>query len=611
MEKNKYIILLALIVTAAFTGIAEARDVKFEVELDRSKVTIGDTAELGLSFYGTQGMPAPDIGQISGLDIRYMGPSTMLTVINGQVSSSVTHRYKIQPLKVGKFQIGPFSFRYKGDDYSSNMAFLEAVEERLPKVQPAMTAQQIKEEAMDIEDRVFLKLEIGKTMAYVNELIPVAVKLYSRIPLSEIQLPTFDQEGFSKAEFKDAKQYRGTIDGLVYDVLEFKTTMLGTRPGTYRIGPAKIKCNMIKRKSLRGRSADDFFGDDSYRDSFFDDFFTRYERKPIELKSQDAQLIISPLPAENCPQDFSGAVGDYQFIYSASPTKLKAGDPVTVRMTINGTGNFNTVFSPKIGNTDNFRLYEPQVKTEENSKTFTQVLIPESENVKEVPAASFSYFDTNKKEYRRIVQGPIALQVEKAKEEAPSMVVGPPIALSQVPPAEEALTRDIIYIKESPGRLLKEDYQIYKSKAFLILIVVPLVFLAALYFVEGRKNRLARDSVYAGRVQAFRVSKKGMSELKNKLKSADTKAFYETLFKVLQDYLGNRVHVPAGGITADIVDHVLAAKGIDYQVLAKARRLFETCDRVRFSSLAADRVKMKDDLLELKEIIEYFERKKI
>jgi len=191
------------------------------------------------------------------------------------------------------------------------------------------------------------------------------------------------------------------------------------------------------------------------------------------------------------------------------------------------------------------------------------------------------------------------------------MVVGPPIAVSQVPPAEEALTRDIIYIKESPGTLLKKDYQVYKGRAFIILIVLPLVFLAALYFVEGRKNRLARDSVYAGRVRAFRVSRKGMSDLKNKSRSADTKVFYETLFKVLQDYLGNRVNVPAGGITADIVDHVLAARGIDYEILAKVRALFETCDRVRFSSLAADRVKMKDDLLELREIIEYFERKKI
>src|SRR3989338_4994311 len=149
MKKNGYGILILLLAALTVTDPAQAREVKFEVELDRSKVTIGDTAQLGLSFYGTQGMPAPDIGQIDGLEIRYIGPSTMLTVINGQVSSSITHRYTVQPLKIGKFQIGPFSFRYKGDEYSSNMVFLEAVEERVPGVQAAREAAP--EEKMDLE----------------------------------------------------------------------------------------------------------------------------------------------------------------------------------------------------------------------------------------------------------------------------------------------------------------------------------------------------------------------------------------------------------------------------------------------------------------------------
>ena len=39
--------------------------------------------------------------------------------------------YSVQPLKTGKFQLGPFSFKYKGDEYTSNMVFLEAVEEKV------------------------------------------------------------------------------------------------------------------------------------------------------------------------------------------------------------------------------------------------------------------------------------------------------------------------------------------------------------------------------------------------------------------------------------------------------------------------------------------------
>ena len=64
-------------------GLAFAREVKFEVNIDRDKVAIGEAAQVGLSFQGTQSMPAPDIGNIDGLEIRYTGPSTMMPVING------------------------------------------------------------------------------------------------------------------------------------------------------------------------------------------------------------------------------------------------------------------------------------------------------------------------------------------------------------------------------------------------------------------------------------------------------------------------------------------------------------------------------------------------
>ena len=169
------------------------------------------------------------------------------------------------------------------------------------------------------------------------------------------------------------------MGGLTYDVLEFRTNLYATRPGDYKVGPARIKCNIVVRKRMAGGGMpDDMFGNDqNLRDSFFDDFLARYEKEPVELKSDEVHLIVSPLPAEGMPKDFSGAVGDYQFIYEASPTKVKTGDPVTVHMTVNGTGNFNTVLSPKIESMEGFKAYEPEVKTQENSKEFTQVLIPE------------------------------------------------------------------------------------------------------------------------------------------------------------------------------------------------------------------------------------------
>ncbi len=609
MKKSFRILILLIGFTITFADLASAKDVKFEISLDRNRIAIGESTQLGLSFYGTQSMPAPDIGNIPGLEIRYIGPSTMMTVINGRVSSSITHMYTILPLKIGKFQLGPFSFNYKGDGYSSNIVFLEVAEEKI-------AAKGIEErpisEKLNLEDRIFLTLDVGKTTTYVNELVPVTVKLYvNRLNVSDIQLPTFGQEGFSKVEFKEPKQYRENEGGVVYDVLEFKTHIFGTRPGDYKLGPAKIKCNvMVKKHLARGPSAMDEFGEDYYRDSFFEDFFTRYERYPIELKSQESQIIISPLPNDGRPKDFLGSVGDYQFIFNATPTKLKVGDPITVRMDINGKGNFNTVLMPHLENTTGFKVYEPQVKTQENSKTFTQVLIPETDSVTQIPKASFNYFDPNKKEYVNITQGPIAIQVEKSKEEAPSQVIGPSVAAFPSLVQEE-LTRDILYIKESPGKWLTKGHRLYKTKVFLAIFIMPLLVTISVYMVQARKNKFRQDAVYAGRVMALRYAKKGLKLLKHQSKSDDPKIFYETMFKTLQDYIGNRLYISAAGITLDVVEQTIASKDVARDILRKLKNLFEACDQARFAFYSIGRYKMEDDLSQLEEVINYFERKRI
>ena len=370
--------LLLLLLLSVFASYLYADDIKFEAAIDKKTVAMGESAQLGLTFYGTQNVPAPDIGNIDGCEVRYLGPSTMMTVINGTVSNSITHMYRVQPLRLGKFQLGPFTFKYEGNTYTSSITFLTATDEKVMPEPVQKGGEEDIVDSLDIKDRLFLTLKIDKTKAYINEIVPVTIKVYvNRMNVSDIQLPAFNQEGFSKAQFEEPKQYRERMGGLLYDVLEFRTTIFGTRAGDYKLGPATLKCNLAVKKKVRNMSAlnDDFLNDQGMANPYFDDFFTRYERYPVELKSDEAQLTLMPLPQEGRPEDFSGAVGDYQFIYSAGPKKVKVGDPVTLRMEINGKGNFNTVIIPKLENTEGFRVYEPQINTEPGRKTFRQVIL--------------------------------------------------------------------------------------------------------------------------------------------------------------------------------------------------------------------------------------------
>lgn len=616
------ILILVFAGMAAASGHAE--DIKFEASIDKKTVAIGESAQLGLTFYGTQNVPAPDIGNIEGCDVRYLGPSTMMTVINGSVSTSITHMYKIQPLRMGRFQFGPFTFKYEGNTYRSNEAFLAVSEEkpREAREEPqAAGSQEDVIDSLDLKDRLFLTLKVDKTRAYVNEIIPVTIKFYgNNLNISDIQLPTFNQEGFSKAQFEEPKQYRERMGGLLFDVLEFKTTVFGTRAGDYKIGPAKLKCNLIVRKRTRQASplTDDFLNEPGGTGQYFDDFFTRYERYPVELKSDEAQMVLSPLPTEGRPADFSGAVGDYQFIFDAVPRKVKDGDPITLKMEINGNGNFNTVIIPKLENTEGFRIYEPQAKTEPGRKTFKQVLIPESDKIYQTPKAIFTYFDPDKKEYKTIAHGPLPLEVEKVAE-TPAQVIGapqgvPPPAASMnfgVPEQKnETPQGDILYIKESLGRIHTKDYRIYNSLLFLLIFLVPLVTLVSIHIIYARKDRMLHDTRYAHRARAFKNMKHEFMELKHRLRSNDAKGFYETLFGTLQNYLGGRLYLPVAGLTFDTVESVLSSKGADIQVINKIKNLFEVCDHAKFALSNIDGFKMKDDMKELEEIIRYFERMK-
>ncbi len=620
----KKVFILYILLSTFLSAVACAEDIKFEAAIDKKSVAIGESAQLGLTFYGSQNIPAPDIGNIDGCEVRYLGPSTMMTVINGTVSNSITHMYKVQPLRLGKFQFGPFTFKYEGNSYKSSIAFLTATEE---KARPEPAKKEGEEDiidSLDIKDRLFLTLKLDKTTAYINEVVPVTIKVYvNRMNVSDIQLPMFNQEGFSKAQFEDPKQYRERMGGLLYDVLEFRTTIFGTRAGDYKLGPATLKCNLAVKKRVRNMSAldDDFLNDRGVRDPYFEDFFTRYERYPVELKSDEANLVLLALPQEGRPEDFSGAVGDYQFIYSAGPKKVKVGDPVTLRMEINGTGNFNTVIIPKLDNTEGFRVYEPQIKTEPGRKTFKQVLIPESDKIYQTPKAIFTYFDPEKKMYKTITQEPAPLQVEKIPE-SPAQVIGQTPAIPQAtsltlerPPEEKREDTqpqgDILYIKESMGSVQRRDSEVYRNIFFLLIFLIPFLVLIIFYIIYAKQDRLKRDTRYAHRTEAFKNMRKEFFELKHRLKSNDSKGFYETLFKAIQDYLGGRLYIPVAGLTFDTVEPVLRSKGVGPEALNKIKNIFSICDRAKFALIDADTLLMKDDMKTLEEIIRELERFKI
>ncbi len=611
MKKTASSIVLFVLLLVSAAG---ASDVLLEVTVDRNTVALGEALQLNLTFQGTQKVPAPQLDTIENFDTRYLGPSTMVSIVNGAVTSSITHVYTLIPLKTGTCTIGPFSIDVDGKTVTSKPITVEVVSAP-PAGQPPASTQPPQEtpsatlDTEQLKDRIFLILSAEKRKAYVNETMPLTVKLYvNQLGVRDIQFPVLETSDFSIERFQQPKQYREELGGATYDVIEFTAGMFAMKPGEFTLGPAKLKCNLVVRRQTQRRPAP--FGNDAFGgffpDDIFNDFFGRYEAYPLELKSAELPVTVSALPPEGKPDGFDGALGNFTLEAEATPLQVKAGDPITLTMTVKGEGNFESVKPPQLRSKEGFKVYDPQGKQDGNAKIFEQVLMPESEKVTHIPQITFSFFNTGTGQYQILTHDPIPITVGKAEEGQQKLVESPH---TQVKPAQkEELGRDIIYLKGSPGTLRRIGRYLYQRAGFwLVWLLAFIVFMGVVIF-RLKQQKLRTDERYARRLRAPAQAKKGIQEAGTLLRQGTTEAFFDAVFKTSREYLADRFHLPSGGITAATIEEIAKEKGIAGGILEKIRGIFAACDMARYAPSQFGQKQLDEIFQSLKEVIDYLEK---
>ncbi|MFH1593313.1 MAG: BatD family protein [Candidatus Omnitrophota bacterium] len=597
--------MLCIAYLSLYATECHAEDVRFEVTVDKNKISLGTIANLSFTFYGTQDVGRLDLPDIRGFNWRYLGPSTRMSIVNGRVSSSITHSYALLPLEAGDFSIPPLSVYYNGKTYNSDPIPIQVVSGPFKEPASSPPGNGANDQAEGLKDRLFLTMEVSKRKAYVNEIIPVTVKLYiNQLDIRDVQYPVLLHEGFSVDKFPEPKQYREVIGNIAYNVIELNTNIFGMRPGELKLGPAEIKCNLLAKNSRRQRSR--FFDDD-----FFDSFFTGgAEKYPLTLTSQDTPVTIVPLPQEGIPPDFNGALGDYEFSLKADPKKVKVGDPITLRMTVTGKGNFKTVTPPTLEFGDDFKIYQPEARQDQTGKVFEQVIIPKKDTIEEIPEVSFSYFDTRAGKYKITKAGPIPIEVEPLPAGESLKIFETPEGISRAIHRREILGRDIIFIKDSPGRLKPKGKYLYENSLFKVMQFAPILAIVSVLILQRRKDRLNTDIRYARRLRASGKAKKNLRKARRALGSKTPDIFFDAVFKTLQEYIGDKFHLPTAGITSSVVE-TLQYNGVNTETLDKIRECFNNCDMARYASSSITKGDMAGTLKLLEEIVDKLERAKV
>lgn len=444
-----FFVLIALIVIVGSVG---AQDITAVTTVSATKVELGTAFQLTVTINGADTIAPVQLPKIDGLETRYLGPSTRVSIINGKMSRSTGLMFTVIPLKTGQFQIPALTIPINGQDYTTQAIAITVVDSgNLNSGQAAGTNQ---DASSALRDKIFIVLSTAKKEAYLNEPIPLLVKLFiGDLTVKNVQYPSFEHDGFAIESFGEPLRGQQVLGGVNYQVMEFHAFIYPTRTGSLTLGPAKLGANILIKNSRGERRADrfgDFFGDD-----IFDNFLGGYETKTIMVESANIGLKILDLPDDGKPADFSGGVGKYKLEMTVSPTTIKVGDPLTIRMRIAGDGNMKSVAFPVLKGSDDFKVYDPKISQHDGEKILEQVVLPKHDQVTAFPEVRFSYFDSSDHMYRTVTQGPFALTVSPLNKGEEAKVVGindgDIMEVGDIVPEE--LGRDIRFIKETMGSL--------------------------------------------------------------------------------------------------------------------------------------------------------------
>lgn len=540
----------------------------FTATLDRDTITLGESAQLTLLFEGGAPSAAPAPPTLPGVQVAGGGQSSQFSVVNGQMTSSISYTYALTPTQVGEIAIPAIQARVGARTLASQPLKLRVLR---PGAPPPNAEAQAKSLA-------FLRLVVPKSDLYVGETIVAELQLYVRQGVQDIKNLEFTAtpaNGVTLGKPTQGQQRRAQVGAGVFAVVPFLMTLTAGRTGALTVGP--ITCTVLAQPPGDRRSRDplDPFG-----------IFQRPNYQQLALATEEVKLQGLPLPPENAPPDFNGAVGSFTLSLSAGPTNVAVGDPITVHVQINGHGPIESLTLPEQPAWREFKTYPPTTKVDltdalglQGTKAFEQVVVPQNAEVRALPPLSFSFFDPDAKVYRTLTHPAVPLVVRPAGATPMPTLAGATTGKGEDQPAKQ----DIVPIKQRLGIVAQIQPPLVRQPWFLSLQAVPVLAWAGLLAWRKRTDALAHNPRLRRRRQVAQVIRDGLEQLRRLAAEKNSDEFFATLFRLLQEQLGERLDVPASAITEAVVEERLRPRGVPAAIQESVQELFQMCNLARYA----------------------------
>ncbi len=547
-----------------------------------SQVSCGENFRLSY-VVNTQNVDKFRIGDVpEGLEVvsgPYTSRSSSVQFVNGHTStsSSITYTYTLYAEKNGTYTIPAARAEIGGKNVASNTAKVtvsgtpqQQNSQGAPRMHGSNSDDNMASSGTPVSGNdLFIRVSANKTRVFEQEPILLTYKVYSQVDLTQLQGKMPDLTGFHTQELPlpQQKSFKvENIDGKQYRTVTWSQyVMYPQMTGKLEIPSITFEGTVVQRN----RTVDPF-------EAFFNGG-SAYTEVKRDVKAPAVTIQVDPLPTR--PKDFSGGVGQFKLSAAADKTTVRAGEPVTLRVTVSGSGNLKLLKQPSIKLPKDFDAYDPKTtdKTSltpdglKGSMVYEYLVVPRNQGKYVIPAVELVYFDPAAKEYKTLSAEPIKLTVEKGNGK------------TSVADFSYDRDNDIRPLKTGRSAMHRPNEYFFGSVAHLCLLCVPLLAFAVIVYIFRRRAVNNANIVRMKGRKANKVATRRLRVAAKLMAQNRQEAFYDEVLRALWGYAGDKLNIPVGKQSREYVAEQFSERDIAAELTDAFVEAIDECEYARFA----------------------------
>ncbi|MBO7611714.1 MAG: protein BatD [Elusimicrobia bacterium] len=574
--------LISVIIICFFTAIVYANKIEMYSSVNKTSVALNETLQLTISIKGdSKSLPYFSAPTLKDFNTYGSSQSKSMSIVNGQVTNTVSYVYTLSPKKEGEYEIPSFKLDYDGQTYETDpikITVSPAQTVSSVSVQNTQIPQQKQSSQVynfDTSKAVFVEGKVDKKTAYINEKIIYTFSFYTSINL--LSNPSYQGPSFIGFFTGNTTQnnYRTQINGRDYVVTEVSTELYPQQEGNIKID-----------KSTLVVSIEDF---SKNYDDFFASFFRR--SKNVELVTDEINVKVLKVPQN------IGMVGNFKLSATVDKKDKKENEPFDLKITISGDGNIKTIQEPEIMLSDNLKKYETSEKIikqgeKEIGKEFTTLIMPLSAGDGEIKILSQKYFDAKTKQIKNLPSKNIKVVVlEDLSVKNTSVTANNTSETNKEIHDYDSDTNNHTQPNIDISLFIKV-YNFIKRPILWIILGSLLILYILIRLIVKYIDYINQDQQKLKNKKAYKKSKKYFQKAK---KTKNATEFYECMYKGLLEYFASVLGQSADGLTAYKIRKELEQKSVNVDLIKQIEEIIDDCSIVLYSqNTTVDEVNLKE-----------------